>query len=79
MKIRAAFEQQHDAASTLSLAAAHLVDFPDGRWWRERETYAVLALVALERRDEANVRAARLFDRAPRTQHRARIEAALRR
>jgi hypothetical protein len=59
------------------VAAVHQDEFPKGAWWEERETYAILALAASGKQDEAKSRAEALFLEAPDTQHRRRIEAAL--
>jgi hypothetical protein len=65
-------------AAALAAAEEHRRRFPGGGLAQEREVIAVSALVALGRRDEAQVLAKRFAESYPRSAHRAGIEALLR-
>ena len=54
-----------DPAKTLALTETAEKDFPNGTMIQERRGYAILALVALDRHDEANTRAQDYLQRWP--------------
>ncbi len=64
-----------DPSGALLLAARHAAQFPHGALAQEREVIAIEALLRLERRDDARLRAGRFYRDFPHSAHRARIEA----
>jgi hypothetical protein len=67
-----------DPAKALALAEAGEEQFPNGALVQERRGYAILALVALDRRDEAERRAEAYLERWPKGALSRRIRDALR-
>jgi hypothetical protein len=65
----------HAPASALAAAEEHLRRFRGGALSQEREVIAISALVALGRKEEARLRAARFVESYPRSAHRPGLEA----
>ena len=67
----------HDPAKALALTQAAAQAFPDGAMVQEREGYAILALIALDRRTEADARAQTYLARWPKGPLSRRVRDAL--